>query len=69
MVCFFYDYVFGLDVPEWAKLDNGQVEIIVSFYDDVSFEEHKILRINTLRHLLITLIMTKQLEQMKIISQ
>jgi hypothetical protein len=34
-----YDYTFGLNVPEWAKRDNGQIEVYVSFYDDVSIQD------------------------------
>lgn len=37
-----YDKSFGLNVPEWARMEDGQVEIWISFYDDVSYEDAQI---------------------------
>lgn len=34
-----YDRIFGLNVPEWARMEDGQVEILVYFHEDVSFLE------------------------------
>lgn len=37
-----YDNNFASNVPEWAKMEDGKVEVWISFYDDVSYEEAQI---------------------------
>jgi len=34
-----YDRTFGLNVPEWARMEDGHVEIVICFYEDVTYEE------------------------------
>jgi hypothetical protein len=34
-----YDKYRGLNVPEWARAEDGQVEIWIGFYEDVTYEE------------------------------
>lgn len=34
-----YDNIHGLNVPEWAILEDGQIELWISFYDDVTYED------------------------------
>ncbi|WP_406658236.1 hypothetical protein V7O62_06725 [Methanolobus sp. ZRKC2] len=34
-----YDRNYGLHVPEWAKIEDGQAELWIAFYDDVTYEE------------------------------
>ncbi len=31
-----YDRIFGLNAPEWARTEDGQVEVLVYFYEDVT---------------------------------
>ncbi|MEZ5334412.1 MAG: hypothetical protein R2741_03805 [Methanolobus sp.] len=30
-----YDHIYGLDVPEWARTENGDVKLGILFYEDV----------------------------------
>lgn len=34
-----YDHIHGLNVPEWAYTEDGQVELWLIFYEDVTYEE------------------------------
>ena len=34
-----YDSIYGLNVPEWARKENGQVELWLAFYGDTTYEE------------------------------
>ena len=38
-----YDPNLGLNVPEWARTENGQVEIKIYFYDDVTDQKAQLL--------------------------
>jgi hypothetical protein len=33
-----YDRYFGLDVPEWARLEDGNIQLAVRFYNDVTYQ-------------------------------
>ncbi|MEZ5336462.1 MAG: hypothetical protein R2741_15210 [Methanolobus sp.] len=34
-----YDKAFGLNVPSWSRTDDGQVELEIHFYEDVTAQE------------------------------
>lgn len=34
-----YDHIFGLNAPEWARTEDGQIELWIVFYEDVTYEE------------------------------
>ncbi|WP_342306386.1 hypothetical protein [Methanolobus sp. ZRKC5] len=34
-----YDYNYGLDVPEWARAEDGNVKLAIHFYEDVSSQD------------------------------
>ncbi|WP_406661566.1 hypothetical protein V7O66_03360 [Methanolobus sp. ZRKC3] len=38
-----YDHSFGLNVPERARTDDGQVELWLAFYEDVTYEEAQVI--------------------------
>ena len=41
-----YDRIYGLDVPEWAKLEDGNIQLSIRFYDDVTYQN----ALDTLNH-------------------